>query len=129
MPVPSRAPWSCLPLPRTLRSRALRPLALLLAVLLGALLGALPGTRPLHAEDDPTLLPAPHEGRMSLYAKVDVDAHGDAEGRVEIHFAPADYARVKERTPDPRRFLQDVHGSRSESEVARRAQLAPGAGR
>lgn len=78
---------------------------------------ALPAPRALHAGDDPTLLPPPQPGRMSVYAEADLAPHGDARGRVEIHFAPEDWARVKASTPDPRRFLQDVHGSRSESEV------------
>lgn len=95
----------------------LLPRAALSLLLLPLLMLALPAPRALRAEDDPTLLPPPQPGRMSLYAKVDLAPHGDSQGRVEIHFAPEDWARVKASTPDPRRFLQDVHGSRSESEV------------
>ena len=81
---------------------------------------ALAAPRALRAGDDPTLLPPPQPGRMSVYAEANLAPHGDARGRVEIHFAPEDWARVKASTPDPRRFLQDVHGSRSESEQSER---------
>jgi hypothetical protein len=67
---------------------------------------------------DPTLLPKPTPGSVSLYAEVDLAPQGDADGRVEIHFEASDFARVKAANPDPRKFLQDVHGARADYETA-----------
>jgi hypothetical protein len=67
---------------------------------------------------DPTRIPTPAPGKVTLYAAVDLKPQGDADARIEIHFAPDDYAKVKAATPDPRKFLQDMRPGRSDSEIA-----------
>lgn len=121
----------------------MRRLPTLLVLL--ALLPLLPATlaRPAHAEDppapapapapgqpgtsepkpgepgyDPTRIPTPIPGRVSLYAEVALDAAGDADARIEVHFHPDDYAKVKANTPDARKFLQDMRSNRADYEVA-----------
>jgi hypothetical protein len=78
---------------------------------------AAPPAPPEAPAADPTLLPPPAAGQVSLYAAVDVESHGDANGRVEIHFAAEDFARVKEASPDPRKFLQDLRSGRADYEI------------
>ena len=78
---------------------------------------AAPPAPPEAPAADPTLLPPPEAGKVSLYASVDVAPQGDADGRVEIHFAAEDYARVKEASPDARKFLQDLRSNRADYEI------------
>jgi hypothetical protein len=76
-----------------------------------------PAAPPAQPAPDPTLLAKPSQGQVSLYAEVALAPHGDADGRVEIHFEASDFARVKAANPDPRKFLQDVHGARADYET------------
>lgn len=117
--------------------RAALPRWLLLSLLLGLLFGA---PTVLRAEDppaepaeppkpgepgfDPTRIPAPEPGRASLYAEVELLATGDVEARIEVHFHPDIYAKVRENTPDPAKFLQDMRPSRADYEVAPGAKAA-----
>jgi hypothetical protein len=117
-----------------------RRVVVLLVALLAALLAGVVSPRGLRADDevpapapakpepgepkpgepgfDPAKIPAPAPGQVSLYAAVDLKPQGDGHARIEVHFAPADYAKVKAATPDPRKFLQDLRPGRSDSEIA-----------
>lgn len=74
--------------------------------------------KPGEAGFDPARIPKPERGKVSLYGAVDLKAQGDGDSRIEIHFAPEDFANVKAATPDPRKFLQDLRPGRSDSEIA-----------
>lgn len=75
---------------------------------------------PRNAESDEDLapLPDPAKGRMNFYSTLEIDAQGDADSRQEIHFSEFDWAGVMKFSSDPRRWLQDMPGNRSEEEIA-----------
>ena len=61
---------------------------------------------------------AAEKGAMRISAEVDVSAAGDASALIRLAFHPEDFATVKAKSPDPRRFLQDIRGSRADYETA-----------
>src|SRR5688500_13776752 len=78
---------------------------------------AQPAAEPKPGEEgfDPTRIPTPGPGQASLYAVVDLAAHGDAKARIEIHFAEENFVNLRKNIQDPRKFLQDMRPNRSDS--------------
>lgn len=107
-------------MPRSAHGPGLRPLLVLLALLLGALgpVAADDPPKPGEPGFDPTRIPTPEVGRASLYAEVSLQPTGDVDVRIEVHFHPDVYAKVRESTPDPAKFLQDMRPNRADYEVA-----------
>jgi hypothetical protein len=75
---------------------------------------------PAAGADEPAA-PAPPQGEVRIGADVDVKPTGDLTAKLRIRFHASDYDRVKQGTPDAKKFLQDMAPARADY------QLAPGA--